>query len=270
MKAPGQFIVLNRSLLTWEWYGDIPVRILFVHILLKANWKPGKFQGEDILPGSFPTSTDALAKETGLSHQQTKTALSKLRSTGEITSRATSKFTVVTVANWAKFQNYQPDKQPRNNRAATNDQPSNNLGSTTIEQDNNTTREQVNNSPNGEAADRRDPAVQEVVEFFQEMLGGRLDGTVKKNRWDAHTLLKRMKADFQGFDPIVSVKQLIIAALEDPFHKKNSTSFRYLAEHATAIIKARQARATDPKTQTDDERKRQLAAELAKHAERAA
>lgn len=270
MKAPGQFIVLNRSLLAWEWYGDIPVRILFVHILLKANWKPGKFQGEDIHPGSFPTSTDALAKETGLSQQQTKTALSKLRSTGEITSRATSKFTVVTVANWTKFQNYQPDKQPRINRAATNDQPENNLESTTIEQGNNTTREQENNSPIGEAADRRDPAVQEVVEFFQEMLGGRLDGTVKKNRWDANTLLKRMAADFPGFEPIVSVKQLIIAGREDPFHKKNATSFRYLMEHATAIIEARKARATDPKTQSDGDRKVQLAAELAKRSGQAA
>lgn len=264
MSKVGDFIVVNRSLLDWEWYSDLPVRILFQHMLLLANWKPGKFQGMDILPGSFPTSVESLATEAGISIQQVKTALSKLKSTNDITTTATKKFTVVTIVNWAKYQNVQPTKQPSNNRQSTSDQPQDNRQSTTIEQENNSTREQPNNSPNGEAADRRDPAVQEVVEFFEEMLGGRLDGTVKKNRWDANTLLKRMKADFPDFDPIASVKTLIIAAREDPFHKKNATSFRYLVEHATAIIQARKARAVDPKTQSDDERKRQLAAELAK------
>ena len=117
------YIIVNRSLLDWEWYKDLPVRVLFQHLLLIVNWKAGTFQGTDILPGQVPTSVHGLSKETGLSVQQVKTAISKLKSTGEITSASTSKFTVVTVVNWAKWQGVQPARQPRNNHGTTTDQP---------------------------------------------------------------------------------------------------------------------------------------------------
>lgn len=128
------YIILNRSILDWEWYEDLPVRVLFQHLLLIVNWKAGKFHGTDILPGQVPTSVHGLSKETGLSVQQVKTAISKLKLTGEITSTSTSKFTVVTVVNWAKWQCVQPARQPRINHGSTTDQPQINHGSTTIEE----------------------------------------------------------------------------------------------------------------------------------------
>lgn len=122
----GDFVKLNRSILKWEWYHNIPVRILFLHLILSVNWKSGKFEGADVHPGEIVTSLENLAVSTGLTTQQIRTAISKLKSTNEITSRSTSKFTVITLVNWAKYQNTQQAEQQAEqhsiNKPSTNDQ----------------------------------------------------------------------------------------------------------------------------------------------------
>ena len=52
----GDFIKLYRQLTNWEWYIDIPCKVLFLHCLLKANFTAGKFEGREIPAGSFVTS----------------------------------------------------------------------------------------------------------------------------------------------------------------------------------------------------------------------
>jgi hypothetical protein len=98
------WIKLNRSLLKWEWYKDIPVKTLFIHFLLNANFAPSKFQGHDISVGSLPTGLPKLSEQTGLSIQQIRTAICKLKSTGEITVTKTSKFSIITITKWNKYQ----------------------------------------------------------------------------------------------------------------------------------------------------------------------
>ena len=102
--AEGGYIKLHRSMLDWEWYGNINVKILFLHCLLKANWKPGRFQGVDIPKGAFATSYTSLASETGLSERQIRTALSNLRATGELTLKRHPKFSVITIKNYSLYQ----------------------------------------------------------------------------------------------------------------------------------------------------------------------
>ena len=102
------YIKVYRKLLNWEWYTDINVKILFLHCLLKANWKPGRWKGISYESGEFITSLPSLAKETGLSVCQVRTALIKLKSTGEVTDRATGKNEpkgrVITVLKWHLYQ----------------------------------------------------------------------------------------------------------------------------------------------------------------------
>ena len=38
----GGFIKLYRSMLQWEWYDDVNVKVLFLHLLLKANYEEKK------------------------------------------------------------------------------------------------------------------------------------------------------------------------------------------------------------------------------------
>ena len=97
------FIKLYRSLMDWEWYQDANVMRVFLHLLLDANHKAKRWQGRVIEPGQTVTSRQKIAEGLGLSEQQVRTALTKLKSTGEITSIATNKYTLVTIENWASI-----------------------------------------------------------------------------------------------------------------------------------------------------------------------
>lgn len=125
------FIKLYRSLLDWEWWDDKNVTRLFLTILLSVNWQTKKWHGMTIEKGSVFTSTEHLSKKSGLTMQQTRTALNKLKSTGEITIKSTNKGTLVTVENWAKYQ-FMPEEvtnestsNPTNNQQTTNKQITN-------------------------------------------------------------------------------------------------------------------------------------------------
>lgn len=98
------FICLFRSLLEWPWYLDINTKVLFIHMLLKANWKEGKFRDITVPRGSFVSSIAKLAEETGLTNDEVRTAISHLISTKEITKRSTNRYTVFTVVNYALYQ----------------------------------------------------------------------------------------------------------------------------------------------------------------------
>lgn len=98
------YVKLHRKLFDWEWWDDINTFRLFVTILLMANWKPKKWRGRVIPRGSCWTSVPELSIKSGLSYQQTRTALDKLISTGEITDKVTSRGRLITVANYDVYQ----------------------------------------------------------------------------------------------------------------------------------------------------------------------
>lgn len=118
----GNYIKINRSILEWEWYKNINTKILFLHMLLKANWKDYKFEGKEINRGSFVSSISNLAFETSLTEREIRTAISHLKTTGEVTSKGHNKYTVFTVVKYNLYQSIdkQIDKQETNERQ-TND-----------------------------------------------------------------------------------------------------------------------------------------------------
>jgi hypothetical protein len=61
------FIKLHRQLLDWEWYSDNNTFRVFIHCLLKANYKDKNWKGIQIKRGQFVTSTSKLSTELGLS-----------------------------------------------------------------------------------------------------------------------------------------------------------------------------------------------------------
>lgn len=125
-----EFIKLNRKIIGWEWFTDIPASHLFIYCLLSANWKEGKFQGKLIQRGEFVTSLERMSGETGLSVQQVRTAISKLEKTGEITNRSFNKYRIIRVNNYCLYQG----EQQTNNKQITNNQQTNNKQITTIEE----------------------------------------------------------------------------------------------------------------------------------------
>ena len=122
------WVKLHTKILNWEWYSNINTTRLFIHCLLKANWKDGKFEGIDIPRGSFVTSLPKLSKETGLSIQQTRTSLSKLILTNNITDKSYTKYRVISIVNYEAYQenNSQSNRQITDNQQTNQQQSKNN------------------------------------------------------------------------------------------------------------------------------------------------
>lgn len=127
----GNYIKIYRSFLEWEWYGNINTSRLFFHMLMKANWKDAKFQGKTVPRGSFISSVSRLAEETALTEREIRTAISHLKTTGEVTSKATNKYTVFTVVNYNLYQS----SDTQNDNQETIKRHSNDILTTTIEEE---------------------------------------------------------------------------------------------------------------------------------------
>lgn len=135
----GGFIKIDRGILDWEWYSDINTTRLFIHLILKANWKDGRFQGVKVPRGSLVTSLSTLAEETGLSLQQIRTAEKHLKSTGEITVSLHPKFRIISIKNYCEYQ----DVNSQSNRQLTGNQQATNRQLTAIEESKKVRREEI-------------------------------------------------------------------------------------------------------------------------------
>lgn len=125
----GNYIKINRSLLKWEWYSDINTARLFLHMLLKANWKDENYMGTTVPRGSFISSLPQLSQETKLSVRSVRTCLEHLKTTGEVTVKSNNKYSVFTVNNYCAYQSSdrQAGSRATGNRQAT-DTPKNKEG----------------------------------------------------------------------------------------------------------------------------------------------
>lgn len=129
------FVKIFRKVLSWEWYKNANVFRVFMHLLILANHKLNRWEGMDIETGQTVKSYGKIADALGLTVQQVRTALSKLKSTNEITVKTTNKFTLITITNYSTYHeqgkenNKQNNKQ--NNKRITNEQQTDNKRITT-------------------------------------------------------------------------------------------------------------------------------------------
>ncbi len=100
----GGYIKLHRKIGDWEWIHDPPAFCLFMHLLLLANWKTSRYKGAVINRGQFVSGRVKLAKITGLSESQIRTAITKLKSTNEIMTDSSNGFTIFTITNYDSYQ----------------------------------------------------------------------------------------------------------------------------------------------------------------------
>jgi biotin operon repressor len=124
------WIKLHRQMLDWEWYTDLPVKTLYLHLLLRANHAPGAWRGIAIDRGELVTPIDHLAKETGLSVQQVRTALRKLEKTGEIVCEATNRFRRIKCCNYSLYQDAESGEQQADSKPSTSYQQTDNKQAT--------------------------------------------------------------------------------------------------------------------------------------------
>lgn len=121
------WIKLHRELTHWGWYQDSKTKAVFIHLLLGANHKAGSWQGVEVPRGAIVSGRKSLSLALGLSEQEIRTAIQKLKSTNDITIKATNHYSLITVVNYDSYQgedteSNQPINQPPNQRA-TSKQP---------------------------------------------------------------------------------------------------------------------------------------------------
>lgn len=100
----GGWIKIHRDIMSWEWWDDAKMVKAWLTILMLANSEDKKWHGKTVKAGSFVTSRAKLATDLKLTEKQTRLVLSRLISTGEITTRTNNHNTTIIINNWADYQ----------------------------------------------------------------------------------------------------------------------------------------------------------------------
>ena len=126
------WVKIHRQLQKWEWYTDSKMVHLLLHMVLKANHAEKKWRGIIIERGQFISGRKALSRETGITQRSIRTCIDKLKTTSELTTKTTSRFTLFTLVNWDKYQliDYEPTNKTASSaslyRPATDQRPTTN------------------------------------------------------------------------------------------------------------------------------------------------
>ena len=117
----GYFKVWRKIEDSKSWSRGALYRGLMITLLQKANWKPGYFHGQEILPGQLACSGASLANELDLSRYQVMRMLATLEDDGFISRQTFGKVcTLITVVNWQVYQSTTEEaaQHPHNERTS--------------------------------------------------------------------------------------------------------------------------------------------------------
>jgi len=135
------WVMIHRSLIEWEWFQDQNTLQVFMYLLLMANHKPHKYQGINLQRGQLITGRKKIAQVTGLSEQSVRTSLKRLKTTNNITSTSTNKYSIISIVNYDKYQTKNESTNQPYNQQDTNNQPATNQQLTTYKNDKNVKNE---------------------------------------------------------------------------------------------------------------------------------
>jgi len=189
------YVKLHRKFKNWEWYSDLNSRVVFMHLLLTVNYKDSRFQGHEVKSGSGVYGRVKLASDVGISEQQLRTALNKLRSTFEISIKTTSKFSIITLNKWGTYQGLSNDNQPTDNQHVTSNQPTDNQHVTTSKEGNKAIKEEI-----------KKPKQKKALSFSDCEIPPHVD----KELWNAFIdQRKKMKSPMTDYAKKLLIKDLI-------------------------------------------------------------
>ena len=157
------WIKIYRSLLYWEW-ADVPEMVaLWVRLIIRATHEDTQWHGVTISRGQLVTTTAKLAAESGLSPQQVRTCLDRLKASNQINTQTTNKYTIITICKYEAYQETETTEQQTNGKQTTRKQQTNNTQATSIsrikEQE-----ELINKPPTPLQGDAPEPTEKTIVE----------------------------------------------------------------------------------------------------------
>ena len=200
------FVKLYRKLVDWK-YAQFPNAVaLWVHILIRANWKDGYFMGHEIPRGSLATSMQGLAEQTGMNRSTVIKWIKRFEDDGQIECIRTQRFTIIKVSNYWAFQDVDSDGYQQ-----LNQQQNQQLGQQQSQQQgqHNIRSKEIKNSKKEriESKTLTPPTIFEVREFFfnegydsdpedfyqynearkwKDKAGNIVDWKVKASDWERH------------------------------------------------------------------------------------
>lgn len=117
------WIKLHRKIWDTSFSKRPSVTVVFIYLLTHANHQEATMlwgQEMSIQAGQLVTGRKSIAEQTGLTQQMVRTALVNLKLTNTITIKSYSKFSVITICNWNKYQ--ESTSTSTTNQPATNQQ----------------------------------------------------------------------------------------------------------------------------------------------------
>ena len=176
------WIKLHRQIVEWEWYTDANTFRVFMHLLLNANHKEKRYKGILIKKGQLLTGRKSLALALDLSERQVRTALTKLKKSGEIDQEKARKTTksgsIITICNYASYQSEKTKSDQHNDQhndqEATSKRPRSDQEATTNKNDKNIKNEKnVKNFLNEQKKSEKQPSQieNELREFINNNSG---------------------------------------------------------------------------------------------------
>lgn len=212
------WIKLHRRLLEWEWYDDVNVKVLFLHLLLTVNYEEKKWRGNTIKKGERITSLAKLAKETRLSVKQLRLALNKLEKTGEVARKGTNQYTHITLTKW---EEYQLVEEKRASKETNKGQTKGKQRATTKE--GKESKKVIETANAVSAPSREDADIIAIIEKFQVTeLNPNISYGHTTNRSSA-----RFLADKYGLEVVLKIIDLVASEqyIMDPFSPRITTPY---------------------------------------------
>ena len=161
------FITLSRQLLDWR-FAQFPYAVaLWVHLIMRANWRDGWFMGERIPRGSLATSMASLAEQTGMEVHTVRKWLKRFEEDGQITRKTTNRFTIINITNYRTFQDIPEEWYSKQRSEQNGEQSSNQDSEQNGEQSsNNRTKKQSNKETKKQVFIR--PSLDDVREYIAQ------------------------------------------------------------------------------------------------------
>lgn len=94
------FCPMSREVLNGPWHDTPNTQLVWLTLLLSANWEPRQWRDITIQRGQLVTSYSNIAQQTGLTVQNVRTAIKHLKSTGDLTQVITPEYSVFTIKNY--------------------------------------------------------------------------------------------------------------------------------------------------------------------------
>ena len=94
------FVQLSHDLEKWEWFHDKNTVYVYIRLLLDANWGESDYNGVHLKRGQLAISQREYADKCGISRQELRTILERLKATRKITLTSTHKFSIITLVEY--------------------------------------------------------------------------------------------------------------------------------------------------------------------------